>query len=113
MNKIFFKICQYIDDYLFEPSNNWPKDEFKKRSYSRWAANEILIRLVIEDLKPPAHIVGQNRSSASEILTDFILEMGDFSRNTDNDDLYTMFTIAKQTAIDINTYIEKEIKNNE
>lgn len=37
-----------IEDYmfdLFEPGRNWPKYEFSKRSYERWAAKEILERI--------------------------------------------------------------------
>ena len=37
-----------IEDYmfdLFEPGRNWPKYEFNKRSYERWAAKEILKRI--------------------------------------------------------------------
>lgn len=34
-------IEEYMFD-LFEPGRNWPKYEFRKRSYGRWAAEEIL-----------------------------------------------------------------------
>lgn len=39
------RVISAIEDYmfdLFEPGRNWPKYEFSKRSYERWAAKEIL-----------------------------------------------------------------------
>ena len=39
------RVISVIEDYmfdLFEPGRNWPKYEFRKRSYGRWAAEEIL-----------------------------------------------------------------------
>lgn len=39
------RIISVIEEYmfdLFEPGRNWPKYEFRKRSYGRWAAEEIL-----------------------------------------------------------------------
>ena len=45
-------IKNYIDTYLFEPKSNWPEDEFAARSYSRWAADYILLLFVKKDLYP-------------------------------------------------------------
>lgn len=39
--RVIFVIQEYMYD-LFEPGRNWPKYEFSKRSYARWAASEIL-----------------------------------------------------------------------
>lgn len=39
-------IQEYIEQHLFSPSFSWPKDEFKKRSYSQWAAYEIINRIM-------------------------------------------------------------------
>lgn len=43
MNDVAVSITmRYIDENLFEPQFKWPKIEFARRSYSRWAAYEIL-----------------------------------------------------------------------
>lgn len=39
-------IREYIQEYLFEPSVSWDKTEFMKRSYARWAAYEIVNRIM-------------------------------------------------------------------
>ena len=38
-------ICDYLEECLFEPSINWPPEQFAERSYSRWAVSEILDRV--------------------------------------------------------------------
>ena len=35
-------IIDYISEYLPEPQSTWPKKEFERVAYCRWAANEIL-----------------------------------------------------------------------
>lgn len=45
-------IHSYIDDCLFPPEGNWPKSFFLERSYSRWAALEILAEVVSKDYIP-------------------------------------------------------------
>lgn len=35
-------IVDYIEEYLPEPGPGWPKKEFERASYSRYAANRIL-----------------------------------------------------------------------
>lgn len=38
-------IHNYIDENLFIPAWNWSSYEFRRRSYERWAANEIIKRI--------------------------------------------------------------------
>lgn len=47
-------VIQYIDDQLFLPSIKWPKEQLEERLYSRWAANELLMRLINNN---PRHIL--------------------------------------------------------
>lgn len=91
MNEVVTTIIQeYIDKYLFEPASTWPKHEFNLRTYSRWAANELLERV-------------KNRKSESPIDTigEFIDEMDNYSEV--GDDKYTrlIFAIARETAEEI------------
>lgn len=38
-------IHNYINKNLFTPARDWSEYEFRRRSYGRWAANEILNRV--------------------------------------------------------------------
>lgn len=39
-------IHNYINKNLFTPCHNWPEFEFKRRCYARWAAYEIINRII-------------------------------------------------------------------
>ena len=78
----------YITEHLFEPGSNWPKFYFDERSYSRWAANEIIERVKEHKTTPP--IV---------IIEEFILELDNYSCiNPKNEEL---FSFARDAAEDI------------
>ena len=81
---------EYMQIYLFEPGANWSEYYFKERSYSRWAANEILTRLKEERKLTPV-----------EITEEFISEMDDFSCMNKNPDSKLIFSIARDRAKDI------------
>lgn len=57
-------IFRYLEEYLFEPMKNWPKDEFEKRSYERWAAYEIIESLMDNPF-----------TTADMVIDEFILKM--------------------------------------
>lgn len=83
-------IRQYIDKYLFEPQFRWPKIEFDKRSYSIWAANEIITRLMDRPFDPP-----------EIIIESFLLEMVAFSTLKEESKSHFIFTVASEVAEDI------------
>lgn len=56
IERVIFVIQEYMYD-LFEPGRNWPKYEFSKRSYARWAASEILKRIQSNPNVSPLEIV--------------------------------------------------------
>ena len=57
-------IFRYLEEYLFEPMKNWPKEEFEKRSYERWAAYEIVESLIDHPF-----------ATADMVIDEFILKM--------------------------------------
>ena len=57
-------IFRYLEEYLFEPMKNWPKDEFEKRSYARWAASEIIESLMDNPF-----------TTADTVISEFIVKM--------------------------------------
>lgn len=64
------KLRSYMNDCLFPPEYSWSEDEFQKRSYSRWAAEEILSLLQSTNKDP------------IDIVEDFADEIERFSEST-------------------------------
>ena len=93
-------IKNYIDTYLFEPKSNWPEDEFAARSYSRWAADYILDRIISESQKPPYHITGIESKTFTHIVQECIDEL-DYCSEIRDGKFCKVFSIAKEVAIDI------------
>lgn len=80
-------VRDYKRKYLFPPQANWPDDEFRRRSYSRWAANEIIHRLVTYPNEDPVHI-----------LEEFIQIMDRYSEIDGIGNPDAIFLTAKETA---------------
>ncbi|HOQ38742.1 MAG TPA: hypothetical protein PLR73_13765 [Acetivibrio sp.] len=57
-------IFRYLEECLFEPMKDWPKEEFEKRSYERWAAYEIIESLMDNPF-----------TTADMVIDEFILKM--------------------------------------
>ena len=61
------KILRYLEEYLFEPMKDWPKEEFERRSYERWAAYEIMESLMDHPF-----------TTADMVIDEFIFKMISF-----------------------------------
>lgn len=94
-------IQDYMDEYLFEPSANWPEEEFNARSYARWTGNELVDRITRESMLPPEFISARPLKSPYRIIEEFIDEMDYQARTTDNRNHHFIFSTARDTAIDI------------
>lgn len=91
MNELAVSVIQeYIDEYLFEPRSNWCKYEFNVRSYSRWAANEIIERIRNDSERSPVNIISE-----------FIREVDLCCEKTPTNQAQLIFEVAKETATDI------------
>ena len=53
-----------LEECLFEPMKDWPKEEFEKRSYERWAVYEIVESLMDNPF-----------TTADMVIDEFILKM--------------------------------------
>ena len=93
-------IKNYIDTYLFEPKNNWPEEEFAARSYSRWAADYILYRIIFDSKKLPYNITGIESKTFTDIIQECIDEL-DYCSEIRDGKFCKVFSIAKEVAIDI------------
>lgn len=94
-------IQEYMDENFFEPGRNWPKYEFFERSCSRWAADEIIRRLIDETEKLPPYISGQEPNPPIGVIHEFINELTYYSEYGEDKGKQAMFSIAKEAAIDI------------
>lgn len=101
-DRAIMKIQRYMDEQLPELDITHPKYEFDIRSHARWAANEIIERLIREDSKLPSHITGKEPISELDIIQEFIDETEYCSYVKTDPDLQRMFNIAYNTA----TYIK-------
>ena len=77
-------VYNYIKQNLFEPSCNWSDFNFKKRSYERWAACEILDRIMKTEKHEPFYIILY-----------FIYQMDKFSKIHEDSDSGFMFKTAR------------------
>lgn len=81
-------ITRYIENTLYEPEICWGKEMFAYRSCERWAAYEIIERILDHPFDPP-----------TETVEMFLLEMTGFSYK--NGAHKSIFEIARNTAEDI------------
>ena len=91
MNEVaIYKIMSYIENNLFEPGYLWDKHVFKERSYSRWAAYEILEQLMDNPF-----------SSPDTIIEEFIIKTALYSCVNEDSEASRIFIIARDTAEEI------------
>ena len=62
-----------VENYINENFSRPSKDRYE--SYSRWAAEEILSRVIDEASKLPAHITGVQPRTLREVIQSFVDEM--------------------------------------
>lgn len=89
-NRVISVIEEYMFD-LFEPGRNWPKYEFRKRSYGRWAAEEIL-----------KSIHHRQDISPMQVVEEFFRRTEEFSgiEHDERNDSF-IFSVAHDVATDI------------
>ena len=87
-------IEEFYYDSLFEPNRKWPKEEFDRRVYSRWAAQEILERIIECPVLP-----------AQEIVQRFIDEMKGYLELDLNKQMEFIFSTALETTEDIGSIL--------
>lgn len=92
-------VMRYVDRYLFVPSWAWPRRHFYERSYARWAADELIRRLLEHPFSYP-----------EDIIEIFAIEMDCFSRFKEESGQNDIFRIANETATSILEYLKGELQ---
>lgn len=92
-----------MERYIFE---NFPHPSGDKcDSYCRWAAEEILERIIDEASKLPSHITGIEPLTAEEIVESFIGEMELRTYESGSEEGRLIFSVARDEASCILHYI--------
>lgn len=100
-------IQDYIDDNLFV-IDTYPRYIFDERSRSRWAANEIIVRILDESTSLPEHITGREPKTPRDIVRNFIEDLEHYICIGDNREIQRIFAIARDTSNDILEILGKE-----
>lgn len=85
-------IGQYIERNFPKPTCD-PCD-----SYSRWAANEILERTILETEKLPSYITGVESIDLLDIVEEFIDEMDYYAAKSSYEASRLAFSVAREEA---------------
>lgn len=93
-----------MEEYI---RNNLPTETkyFDIYAYSRWAAYEILERMINETMKLPSHISGKEQLSAVDIVESFIDEMDYYQSEASSNYVKNVFQIARDEGKCIMLYI--------
>ena len=95
-------VRRYLDEKLPIATNSRANRlEFETRSYSRWAADEILERIMEEELKLPYHISGLEQRVPIEIVQEYIDELYTAWESTVDKKRKYMYSTAMHTADEI------------
>lgn len=105
-------INEYIDKYLFAPEFWWPKKIFAERSYSRWAAEEILNDVINELQRLPEFLTERIPRTLNDIIDEFIIKMELYRHIQKDSKEKSMFSIAEETAHEIKKYLQNEKEKN-
>lgn len=84
------KIKNYMDECLYDPTLNWPTYWFRKQTYSRWTAGEILRDILDHPLTP-----------ATTTVENFEIRMHYFLYEAEDTDADFIFSTACDIAEEI------------
>lgn len=94
-------IEDYIDEYLCSPELYLPDWEYDIQAYSRWAGEEVLERVIFEDLKLPPHITGIESKDTAEIIEEYISDIDYFYETCSDIHKKLIFFIARDVGMEI------------
>lgn len=97
-DRAILRVMEYIDEELPETNARYYDRDFEYRSYARWAANEIIERLIEESSRLPAHITGRMPRDALDIINEFIQDLKYCFNASDNTRSQELFYVAVDTA---------------
>ena len=92
---ILLTLTRYLDQFLFNPLSSWPARYFLERSYSIWAVNELIQRII------------DNPFTAPDItLMEFLITLEMCIAVADGTNTELIFLTARETLYDVQSYLK-------
>ena len=98
-------IEEYIQQCTVDVEDDYGSYYFDLHSYSRWAANEVLQRVICEAMKLPPHISGKESLTLLDVVETFIDEMDYYAYLIQSERAKEIFSIARDEGKCILFYI--------
>lgn len=98
-------IQEYIKTYLETLENDYPPCEFEVTAYSYWGAEELLERIMLEEMKQP-QLDGEPIPTL-DIISEFISDMDAYSSEAETTRQKLIFSIARDVGKDIEELFER------
>lgn len=99
------RLYTYMRAYLRLPEKPMPKEAERAIMYSRWAANELYNRLLLNASILPESVSGLQKRTTTEIVAEFIDEMEYCEKISDEYEPKQLFAVAGDEARRIEAYI--------
>lgn len=96
---------EYVRDNIPDPDIKEGDYLFTIQTFSKWAVNEIIERLIRESMKLPAHISGKERLDTIDIVDSFIDEMDYYAEYSTDWKAKEVFSIAGDEGRCVMLYI--------
>jgi hypothetical protein len=94
-------LLEYADEHLFTPKPFWSRQSFRYRSYSRWALDEIVYKIVEQESRPSWSEIYYDFKTPAEIISEFIDQMDFYAESSTNGTSIYIFSVARDTAEEI------------
>lgn len=101
------KVEEYVAA-LPRPDPNDSRTMFEFKTYSLWAAEEILERVIDEACLLPPHISGKDSLTLTEVVENFIREMDYYVEISKREEPREVFAVARDEAKCLMLYISNE-----
>lgn len=102
-------LIDYVNENHSEPVQTKDPYEFEWKVYSKWAAHEILDRMIFEASKLPEHITGKEKQSAIDIIEEFLVDVNYYAETADDSRNQFIFLVARFEAKRIlNLFLERK-----
>ena len=103
-------VTKYIEDRFMRDDSRDRFEDLETFSYSRWAAEEVLVRVVEETEILPEHISGIEARTLDEVIDEFIDDMSMFHEMSERLELRRIFWIAMCEGSRMRSHMANEMK---
>lgn len=94
-------IIDYTNEYLAVRNTSSLDSDFEANVHANSAARDILKRVLQESLNTPYFVSGTPQPDAMEIVQDYVDYMDELSEKTEDEKKSLIFSIARDTGLEI------------